>query len=305
MTIANKRIPYWDNLKALLIFLVVLGHTGTAMGDKWLSVIYAFHMPLFVFVSGYFSRRKNSLWETIGKLVIIYLVFHLFYLVFDLLTGQTLSISRILTPSFSLWYILSLIFWRMIIYFAPQRVLDKTWLVLCATIGLSLFAGYVQLGTILSFQRTFVFLPFFIAGYNAHRVGLTVSGNRPLWHNVLALIILLGLSLLNYFKLPVFYANQPYLPGNGLCMRAIQLLIAIIISWSVLNLIPSRKCLLTEIGEISLLIFLLHPPIIKGLKVLMTKEGIAAGPVSALIITILTMSLIFLVRNLRILRVLR
>ena len=55
----KQRNPYWDTLKAMLIVLVVLGHTGTAMGNKWLSVIYAFHMPLFIFISGYFSKKQS------------------------------------------------------------------------------------------------------------------------------------------------------------------------------------------------------------------------------------------------------
>ena len=48
----KTRDPFWDTLKAMLIVLVVLGHTGTAMGGRGLSVIYAFHMPLFIFISG-------------------------------------------------------------------------------------------------------------------------------------------------------------------------------------------------------------------------------------------------------------
>lgn len=58
---STNRSSYWDTVKAVLIFLVVLGHTGTALGDRVLSVIYAFHMPLFVFVSGYFSKKKSLL----------------------------------------------------------------------------------------------------------------------------------------------------------------------------------------------------------------------------------------------------
>ena len=54
----NIRNTYWDTVKGILIVLVVIGHTGTMMGDRWLSVIYSFHMPLFMFVSGFFSRKK-------------------------------------------------------------------------------------------------------------------------------------------------------------------------------------------------------------------------------------------------------
>ena len=56
----SNRIAYWDNLKAILIFLVVLGHIVPECGaiTYWLRfAIYTFHMPAFVFVSGFFSKK--------------------------------------------------------------------------------------------------------------------------------------------------------------------------------------------------------------------------------------------------------
>ena len=60
----EKRIEKWDILKFVLIFLVVLGHIcdqyvkqSAAVRAIWLC-IYSFHMPLFFFVSGLFSKRK-------------------------------------------------------------------------------------------------------------------------------------------------------------------------------------------------------------------------------------------------------
>ena len=58
----KERDYFFDNLKAVLIFLVVLGHFLLPIhGDNPLVVvkrlIYIFHMPLFVFVSGYFAKK--------------------------------------------------------------------------------------------------------------------------------------------------------------------------------------------------------------------------------------------------------
>ena len=58
----KERDYFFDNLKAVLIFLVVLGHFLLPIhGRNYLVVvkrlIYVFHMPLFVFVSGYFAKR--------------------------------------------------------------------------------------------------------------------------------------------------------------------------------------------------------------------------------------------------------
>lgn len=53
----KERSLYWDTIKGLLIILVVFGHCGTAVGNNLLSVIYSFHMPLFILVSGFFSKK--------------------------------------------------------------------------------------------------------------------------------------------------------------------------------------------------------------------------------------------------------
>ena len=61
----SNRIALWDNLKFILITLVVGGHFADTLIDYskiYSSIflfIYAFHMPLFIFISGYFHSEKN------------------------------------------------------------------------------------------------------------------------------------------------------------------------------------------------------------------------------------------------------
>lgn len=43
-----------DNIKSFLILCVVLGHMLELSGTGgWYRVIYSFHMPAFIFVSGF------------------------------------------------------------------------------------------------------------------------------------------------------------------------------------------------------------------------------------------------------------
>lgn len=54
-----------DSIKGLLIILVVLGHLighnhEDVINERISIFIYTFHMPLFVLLSGYFSRIKND-----------------------------------------------------------------------------------------------------------------------------------------------------------------------------------------------------------------------------------------------------
>lgn len=62
---SRERIALWDNVKFVLITLVVIGHVVDFATSKSLLCksiflyIYAFHMPLFIFISGLFFRHKN------------------------------------------------------------------------------------------------------------------------------------------------------------------------------------------------------------------------------------------------------
>lgn len=51
------RIPLYDNLKAIGIILVVLGHVTE--NDTLGGAIYAFHMPLFFFISGMLYKQRD------------------------------------------------------------------------------------------------------------------------------------------------------------------------------------------------------------------------------------------------------
>jgi fucose 4-O-acetylase-like acetyltransferase len=55
------RVPFWDNARFVCVTLVVIGHgiqRLTSDSDNALVLylfIYAFHMPAFAIISGYFS----------------------------------------------------------------------------------------------------------------------------------------------------------------------------------------------------------------------------------------------------------
>lgn len=66
------RVDHLDTLKALAIWLVVLGHTiqGTDT-DYWHNgvflLIYSVHMPLFALLSGYFFHADDGAWLTVKR----------------------------------------------------------------------------------------------------------------------------------------------------------------------------------------------------------------------------------------------
>lgn len=67
----KQRIIYIDNLKALAIFTVVIGHVfyftwNQYCNSIWNHLIVAYNMPLFFFLSGMFAKEGMS-FEQIGR----------------------------------------------------------------------------------------------------------------------------------------------------------------------------------------------------------------------------------------------
>ena len=66
-TITKQNREYlYDNIRGILILLVVLGHAleyfrlDNKVGEFLYVFIYLFHMPVFIFISGYFSKNLKK-----------------------------------------------------------------------------------------------------------------------------------------------------------------------------------------------------------------------------------------------------
>lgn len=166
-----KRIESLDGLKYLLIILVIVGHFiessrySNPFSSLIYSVIYSFHMPLFVILNGFFYKHR-SLKEEILKclpFLEICLVSNFFYI---LLSSHHFSLYSLLdyryTPS---WYLLSLVVWRLISSVSIS-VCNIKWFFVCS-IAIEFFSFVLirRYGGILSIMRICQFLPFFLLGY--------------------------------------------------------------------------------------------------------------------------------------------
>ena len=161
----NNRNLRLDSLKGFLIFLVILGHIP---GDYNLNYfIYVFHMPLFVLLSGYFTKTPSNLkdlWYSLKGIAKPLIIFQFIYVSLDYVIFNRIEIASIITPFWILWYLMSLILWRLISFLLQQPIHNFPILFFIVAIVIALFSGYCPIRNPFSLQRTLNFFPFFLAG---------------------------------------------------------------------------------------------------------------------------------------------
>ena len=182
------RDAYWDTLKFVLISLVVLGHTlemnipDASFNRALYNTIYLFHMPLFIFVSGRFSqiKERQKYKRGIFKLVETYIVFQILRsLILPSLLGETLNWKYIVVPNWIMWYLMSLIWWRLFVYYIPSHIIrEKRVEIIIVSVLICLLSGFIPIGHPLEFQRTLVFFPFFITGFYSTEIDVKEKLSR-------------------------------------------------------------------------------------------------------------------------------
>ena len=178
-----------------LIICVILGHVPLIDGFVdiglperydaliWALVrgIYAFHMPLFVLLSGYFSRRKAVGEQFRGalKLLGLFVVFQtLDLVVWSFAYGALPPVGRMVYPCFALWYLLCLFYWRMLLSVIPDKW--NPLLVVAASVAISLAVGFTPIRGEMGLHRFFSFIPYFMIGYYYGRWLLQYIDNKVL-----------------------------------------------------------------------------------------------------------------------------
>lgn len=186
----RKRNYSLDIFKGVLIFLVVFGHfllpvkeREYTLFNKLFFFIYSFHMPAFIFLSGYFYynswKRKGTKLKSVIPLIMLFLMMKILLHISDMLFyGDRNIIPDFLHESSTPWYISALIFFRLSLY--PLELflkLNKKKLTYDAVIiyvtALIIFFTFfsmlnmnwqVRIDDFLSLDRVVSFAPYFYIG---------------------------------------------------------------------------------------------------------------------------------------------
>lgn len=255
-----------DGLKFIMIFLVVLGHLinndlgleAEDWGLKSEAMIYAFHMPVFVFLSGYFttitaSRAKQLAW--LKQTLSIYLLAQVAYIVLREVLGMPSFLRKgLIIPGYGLWYLVCLMYWRLAVWWVFKGMND-IWLLVLSGV-MAFVSGFIPVDRVFSFQRAFAFFPFFALGVVFRKRGWMAKLIQVPY--VSAWVVLIsGLLIARYF--PTYRARTHYLDGMDVVLRNMQGVLGLVLCLSIVKLSRIRLVgRLAPLGQYTLWIYIGH-----------------------------------------------
>lgn len=271
MTSQNKQRDYlFDNYKVLLIFLVVVGHfiepsyknNEFLYTLKWLIV--SFHMPAFIFISGYFSKRNLSAKTLIMKLGVPYIAYEVIYYFLYVVVLHKETKLYLTLPKFSLWYLLALFIWRAI---TPLVKKIPHYMILSVIAGLLIGCSDMQ-DNFLSIPRVLVFYPFFLAGTNFNKDIITKFRDQVVQLlslvGVVAFVVFFALDPYHTVYSPkIFYGRYNYdflgqTVLEGMLCRLICYAIGFFFTFALMLLVSEKKTFYSYIGGRTMAIYLFH-----------------------------------------------
>ena len=278
---SKGRSFYLDNAKFFLIFFVVLAHAISPLKPDHASayalwyLLNTFHMPAFIFISGYLAKSylKKTPVQQVQRpftYMILYLVAQLTVSVFEKWVLHHEFSYSIFGARSSLWFLVCLIFWYL---FLPFFGRFRWQFILPVVLILGLAVGYdAKIGDGLSFSRVLVHLPFFLLGYFISPKIFDFLKKRSV--RIASLIILSGvfifLFLIARFDTKLLpsklvtcnYAYKTFLDGYPMvtwwCFRLLFYVVATVLIFSFLAIVPRCKLCFTKLGERTLAVYILH-----------------------------------------------
>lgn len=276
----KKRIALWDNLKFLLIIFVVIGHyTQQFRADnetlqRIYVFIYSFHMPIFIFVTGLFSKKavdEKNIKKALPYLTCFFATTLILFITKALL-GRA-PVFELFSPSGISWYLMSMFFMFLITMlikdYKPQYIF-----VLSLIIGV--MCGFVQTENpdFFTWMRTLTFYPFFCLGYISDREKIENATNK-ISIKITAVIFFVAIYLLIYFypkqanKISRLntarhtYSELGRFAPYGWELRLLTYAISFAAIFLLISLIPRKRIKgFTSLGERTLGIYMFHYVII-------------------------------------------
>ena len=285
----KERVPFWDNARFLCVTLVVIGHgiqRLTSDSDNALIVylfIYAFHMPAFAIISGYFSKpgppNARQMTKVITDIIVPYVIMESIWTLVQFVVEGKKEFNPT-QPSWTLWFLLALGIFRLIL---PYLALLKFPLLIAvvASVGVGYFAN---VDSTFSLSRAIGILPFFVLGWKLNEWGLVDRWRRVVangwWVRVVAVAILAAwlvavVSNIGFWRdidLRYWFFYDDSYRGLGEdqwwagAVRLGLIALAVLLTGAFFALIPRRETWITDFGTSTMYVYLLHSFILYPLR---------------------------------------
>ncbi|ASU34892.1 acyltransferase family protein [Mucilaginibacter xinganensis] len=220
-----SRLGNIDFLKGVLIILVIAGHVlqGPVQQNFLRYIIYSFHMPVFIGISGYlFNSTKNSNLSILGlinkywlRIIVPWIIAVIVYALilnphFGGINKEIHFIEHsFLSPFYHLWFIPGFLSWVLITWVAKKlKISDVYFLIISAIISIValIFNYYPELyhqtpvnSTIIIILHTFkpYYLVFFVFGnyLKSHHFSFNMAAIK-----IAAISSLAGIILMFFFN---------------------------------------------------------------------------------------------------------
>lgn len=295
----KQRIYRYDNIKALLIFLVVVGHMTTDyVSDsqlvRWTTLwIYSFHMPAFIFISGlvhknYITEERAALgikgetklrWDKIIGFFLCGYGLKVFLQFTRTLMGQHPLWHTIEEPGIP-WYLFVMAEYEALFYL--MRKLDdkvKPWMMITGAFALSAAVGYFPfINDTFCLSRMINFLPIYMIGYYLDMKEFNSFLDDKKWLKAVGWCGIAVSMAVCYFGPWGLYSWRKWFTGrrsyaflndffpgtysNGWWIRLAVWLVAIVITLCVVSVVPDKKLgYVTTVGARTLNIYFWHRPV--------------------------------------------
>ena len=291
----KRRVPLWDNARFLCVALVVVGHSVqrlTGQSDHALMVyvfIYAFHMPAFAIISGYFSKASppgsRQMRKIITDILLPYAIMQTIWSVVQYLAEGSTSVNPT-KPHWTLWFLLALAVFRLVLPYLVLLRFPLLW-----SIAFSVGVGYLSnVDSTFSLSRAIGILPFFVLGWQVRQWKLAekwrMLDRQALWVRLVAAGVLITWALTVIFFIGFwkeisvhwFFYDDSY-DGLGQdawwagFVRLAFLALAAVLSAAFFVLVPRSQTWITGFGQATMYIYLLHSFVLYPLR----ETGVLKG----------------------------
>ena len=279
------RYDYIDIMKGIGIVLVVLGHRRIPKNLH--RFIYAFHMPLFFFISGYLFNQKLNIKfiDFFKKKFKIFIIPYFYFSIISIIVQFFLIRINIFNPinikelikglfiiegrplwNVPLWFLVCLFFVQIIYFFIDKlsNKIPKYISVISITI-LGYFFVTKNLFTPFKISTAFTVIIFFYAGNLFKNIEnkLNIHINKINTYVISILLILLTYYLSVYKN---YYVDIDLLYYGNYIMFLINAFVGIILTYLISKQLINI-CILKFIGKNSLIIMSTHYIIFQGLQI--------------------------------------